>query len=141
LEDFTSLNIDSLQFKENVKWKIRHPLSGFKEEVEVNLVFCTFLDGKVPHGIAPFSYSHSLKIFSFTGVGVFNNGELDGGPAVFLTGVKKVLSFANMTAGVASGWGSQHFAEDTTMYANTLKTKVDATGMIYYVGQWFGARY
>jgi hypothetical protein len=87
-----------------------YPLSGFKEEVEVSIVFATYIDGKIPHGIAPFSYNHELKIYSFTGVGVFNKGELDGGPAMFVTGVNKVLSFSNMTAGVASGWGSQHFA-------------------------------
>jgi hypothetical protein len=105
------------------------------------LVWCFLLDGKKPHGIAPFTYTHPTKRARFNGVGVFNNGVLEGGPAVYVTGVKKVLSFANMTAGVPSGWGVQYLAEDTTMYTNSLKTKNDVTGMIYYVGKWSGSSY
>jgi hypothetical protein len=58
LEDFMNLRIDSLQFKEGVEWKILHPLSGFKQEVEVTLDWCFLLDGKKPHGLAHFTYTH-----------------------------------------------------------------------------------
>jgi hypothetical protein len=78
----------------------------------VKLDWCFLLDGKTPHGLASFSYEDPLyNNLSFSIVGVFKEGVLDGGPAVFINGDGWVRSFSQMVDGRASGWGTSHYEE------------------------------
>jgi hypothetical protein len=101
----------------------------------VTLEWCFLLDGKTPHGLAPFSYKHpEYNWASFSGVGVFMEGVLDGGPTVFINGNGWVRSFSQMVDGRASGWGTEHYPEGRKMNTNTKKTETDVFGMLWYAG-------
>jgi hypothetical protein len=57
------------------------------DKITVNLDWCFLLEGKIPHGLAAFTYENPVyKSSSFTGVGVFTGGVLHGGPAMIIDG-------------------------------------------------------
>ena len=90
-------NIDShttrnLEFKSDFKYKIVHPFINYQgnvsiesmHKVEVNLKLCTLHKGK-PFGPAYIQYTHPTdKLYSFEGMGLFNDGKLHMGPFTML---------------------------------------------------------
>jgi hypothetical protein len=101
----------------------------------VTLEWCFLLGGKTPHGLAVFSYKHPKYDWdSFSGVGVFKEGVLHGGPAVFIRRDDDVFSFSEMVDGRASGWGTEHYEKGKKMNTNTLETETDVSGMLFYAG-------
>jgi hypothetical protein len=135
VEEVKNWRLDKLIFKRNFKWEIFHPFDDDKPKITVTLEWCFLLDGKTPHGFASLSYKDPEYDWkSFSGVGVFKEGVLHGGPAVFINGDGWVRSFSQMVDGRASGWGTLHYREGCEMNTNTKKTETDVSGMLGYAG-------
>jgi hypothetical protein len=97
--------------------------------IKVKLDWCFLLDGKTPHGLASFSYEDEFK-----GVGVFNEGVLDGGPAVIFDAKNNVQSFSQMSKGRPFGWMTGNYHEGKMIRLNSRKTKTDVSGLLKCVG-------
>jgi len=81
--------------------------------------------------LASFSYEHPIQPYSsFTGFGVFNNGRLDGGPALIIRGDGAVYHFSNMIQGIPCGFGTLHFSDHTMINTTNLSEKSDVGGLL-----------
>jgi hypothetical protein len=99
--------------KKNFKWKIIHPF--WREgEIEVILKICTLYNG-IPHGPSYIEYKHSNNdSCTFTGVGIFNDGQLHEGPFACITGTGygRLLSFMR-NGRIADGeYGTIFYGDD-----------------------------
>ncbi len=80
------------------------------EKIEVTLEICTLFKG-VPYGLSLISYNDSKsKEFSFKGIGLFNQGKLDGAPFTCVGRDGWKSSFSKMENGrPADGSYYSHF--------------------------------
>ena len=61
-----------------------HPIYPKEPEIEATLEICTLWKG-VPHGLAIIQYKHPKSNWkSFRGIGIFNRGELNNSPFIFI---------------------------------------------------------
>jgi hypothetical protein len=114
---------------------MQHPGKEEEDIIKVKLDWCFLLDGKTPNGLASFSYENPIsKSLLFKGAGVFNEGVLDGGPAVIIDGDNIVLSCSQMSKGRLSGWGTGHFPESKMIHLNSKETETDVSGLLTFAG-------
>ena len=90
-----------------------------------NKIYASFsgetLDG-VPHGLGFISFKVSGSETShqcFRGMGVFTQGELHNGPALFMTGSGLKLSYSSMHHGRPYGIAKQYRPEGQTVKYST----------------------
>ncbi len=107
------------------------------DQIEVTVSICTLWKG-LPHGLAAIQYEDpDYDGYSFTGVGVFNNGQLHNTLFTCIEGDGTGYSFSNMQNGrPADGSYYTQFNEDgCTQYVDSKETRTDVSGWQCYSGQ------
>ena len=105
-------------------------------QIEVTVSMCTLYKG-VPHGLAAIQYEDpDYAYLSFTGVGVFNHGQLHNTPFTCKEGPNG-FSFSNMQNGrpADESYYTLFNKDGQTQYVDSKETETDVSGWQFYSGQ------
>ncbi len=95
------------------------------------------VDGK-PQGMGFLQYVEGKNpndVYSFNGVGLMMEGELHGGPALFIRGDGNRFSYSYMYQGRPQGEGVWFRADGFKAHVNQARLKMDVGGEAFYVGE------
>ena len=110
-------------------------------------ITCTYegptVDGK-PQGLGFISYTEGKNpndVYSFNGVGLMLEGELHGGPSLFVRGDGSRFVYSYMYQGRPQGEGIWFRADGFKAHVSNPRLKSDVSGEAFYIGEFDDGKY